>query len=164
MRMWQPTNIWQCLKLHWSPRMRRRERRLFQWLRMWIKSFAHFSSTGWTSAGVEPFLLSPRRLPAWRFVTSLHVLKGRGLRGDSTNDKAHCHEFTLITGKPIQTAELKKLRETRRYTISKSALPHQANVLRCTRTKIIEDCAGIGPNSLISTWLHSLANQRCDKL
>lgn len=40
-----------------------------------------------------------------------------------------------------------------RHTISKSALLHQANVLCCTITKIIEDCAGREPNSLISTWL-----------
>lgn len=40
-----------------------------------------------------------------------------------------------------------------RHTISKSALLHQTNVLCCTITKIIEDCAGREPNSLISTWL-----------
>lgn len=40
-----------------------------------------------------------------------------------------------------------------RHTISKSALPHQANVLCCTITKIIEDCTGTEPNGLISTWL-----------
>ena len=40
-----------------------------------------------------------------------------------------------------------------RHTISKSALLHQANILYCTITKIIEDYTGREPNSLISTWL-----------
>lgn len=40
-----------------------------------------------------------------------------------------------------------------RHTISKSALLHQANVLCCTITKIIEDCTGREPNGLISTCL-----------
>lgn len=40
-----------------------------------------------------------------------------------------------------------------RHTISKSALLHQANVLCCTITKIIEDWTGSEPNGLISSWL-----------
>lgn len=49
-----------------------------------------------------------------------------------------------------------------RHTISKSALLHQANVLCCTITKIIEDCSGREPNGLISTWLWFTCQSEAD--
>lgn len=83
----------------------------------------------------------------------LHIPKGLVLVEDSTNNKTCSHEVTLITRKPIQIAELKRLTRMQRHTISKSVVLNQVNVLFCTITKIIEDYTGRELSSLISTWL-----------